>query len=103
MLAMTGGAPLSASCRSMFPNGLPGQFSFLSTFRMSSKARRDNWNLLSVNDRRGDPQFGVRLNGIDKNVELFYKDYKDDIVSVVFDKRKMRRVSCDQEPVVVYM
>ena len=60
---------------------------------MSSKARRDVWNLLDVKDERGDSQFGVQLNGEDKTVELFYVDYKGDLARVVFKKKKMRKVS----------
>ena len=78
----------------MFPYGLPAQFSFVSTFRMKSKTRKDVWDLLRIEDFLGELQFAVRLHGEDRTVEVLLMDYKGDIQTVVFDNNKnTRRVS----------
>lgn len=71
-------------CRSMFPYGLPSQFSFVSTFRMNSRTRRETWDLLRIEDILGQPQFGVRLNGKRKEIQLYMPDYKNEIQTVSF-------------------
>ena len=78
----------------MFPYGLPSQFSFTSTFRMGSRTRREDWDLLSIEDSFGQPQFGVRFKGKRKEVEVYMPDYKNERQSVSFRKdRAVRKVS----------
>ena len=63
---------------------------------MKSKTRRDVWDLLRIEDFSGVLQFGVRLHGEDRTVEMSLMDYKGDLQTVVFDNNKRtRRVSCN--------
>ena len=75
----------------MFPYGLPSQFSFVSTFRMKSNTRRDIWDLLRIDDILGDPQFGVRLDGKTKQVEMYIVDYTNELQTVTFENNKRTR------------
>lgn len=78
----------------MFPYGLPNKFSFISTFRMGSRTRREVWDLLRVEDSFGSPQFGIRLNGKKKEVTIYMPDYKNDVQFATFKKDKsIRKVS----------
>ena len=70
----------------MFPYGLPSQFSYVSTFRMSSRARRETWDLLRIEDSFGKPQFGIRMIGKGKQVQLYMPDYQNQIQTVTFKK-----------------
>ena len=78
----------------MFPNGLPSQFSFVSTFRMSSRTRRETWDLLRVEDSFGKPQFGIRLDGKRKQVELYMPNYNNEIQTVTFRKDNAIKKVC---------
>ena len=80
--------------RSMFPYGLPSQFSFVSTFRMKSRTWREVWDLLRIEDFVGEPQFGVRIDGANKQVQLYIMDFRGDLQFVTFDNnKKVRGVS----------
>lgn len=65
----------SNSDRDIFPDGLPEEFSFVSTFRMLGRTNKTLWNLFQIKDINGEPQFGIRLNGRQKAVEFYYINY----------------------------
>ena len=78
----------------MFPLGLPTEFSFVSTFRMSSRTRRESWDLLRIEDSFGNPQFGIRVNGRRKELEVYMPDVTNSIQSATFLRnREIRGVS----------
>ena len=82
------------SFRNMFPLGLPNEFSFVSTFRMSSRTRRESWDLLRIEDSFGNPQFGIRVNGRRKELEVYTPDVTNTIQSIPFRRnREIRGVS----------
>ena len=78
----------------MFPLGLPNEFSFVSTFRMSSRTRRESWDLLRIEDSFGNPQFGIRVNGRRRELEVYMPDVTNTIQSIPFRRtREVRGVS----------
>ena len=81
--------PHFALCRIMFPRGLPSKFVFVSTFRMSSRARKDVWNLVRVDDSRMEPQFSVKLDGQRKVVDLVLRDYLQQAQMFSFPSQKV--------------
>ncbi|GFR70035.1 collagen alpha-1(IX) chain-like Protein [Elysia marginata] len=83
-------ARLFIPTRDLFPNGLPQEFSFVSTFRMLEDTRRERWSLFEVRDRTGRPQFGVTLDGGTKNVEMFFTNFNGEIERLAFNRRSRR-------------
>ena len=59
--------------RSIFPAGLPAEFSFISTFR-ARKVLKRSWDVLRISDTSGRPQFSVTLNPQDRLVEFMIPD-----------------------------
>ena len=84
--------PFAASvCRDIFPDGLPDEFSFVSTFRMTGNTRKERWNLFQIRDINGNPQFGIRLDGKQRTVEFYFINFQGRLQSVQFNK--LRNVS----------
>lgn len=72
----------------MFPVGLPDQFSFVSTFKMASKTRKERWNIIQIVDSNQKPQFGIRLDGGKKIVEFYYTNYNGRLSTLSFTRAK---------------
>ncbi|XP_055956241.1 collagen alpha-1(IX) chain-like [Patella vulgata] len=79
-------AKLRIKTDQLFPNGLPDRFSFVSTFRMQGRTRRERWNLVQILDTRGQPQFGIRLDGKKKSIEFYYINYEGRITTLAFQQ-----------------
>ena len=56
-----------------------------------SKTRRETWDIIRIENRRGDLQFAVRLNGKTKFIELYVLDYDQVIRRIVFKRSKITR------------
>nr|XP_015218233.1 PREDICTED: collagen alpha-1(IX) chain-like [Lepisosteus oculatus] len=56
--------------RAAYPFGLPEEFSFLATFRMSGSTLHKNWNIWQIQDAFGNEQLAVRMNGKTRSVEF---------------------------------
>ncbi|KAK1171655.1 collagen alpha-1(IX) chain-like [Acipenser oxyrinchus oxyrinchus] len=56
--------------RSAYPLGLPEEFSFLTTFRMSGSTITKNWNIWQIQDSIGNEQLAVRVNGGTQSLEF---------------------------------
>lgn len=72
--------------RNVLPHGLPNEFSFGATFRLSpgNKGVKDTWSLIYIDDFRGQLQFAIKMNGQDKQIEVQYRNYNYDLVTIVF-------------------
>lgn len=46
------------SCRDVFPQGLPDEYAFVTTFKFRKTSRREDWYLWQVFDKYGIPQVG---------------------------------------------
>ncbi|XP_064604482.1 collagen alpha-1(IX) chain-like [Liolophura sinensis] len=81
-------ARLRIPTRSMFPTGIPDQFSFVTTFRMKGKANREKWNLIQIRDLEGNPQWGIRLDGQKKEVDFHIINFDGTLQRLTFTKAK---------------
>ncbi|XP_008936393.1 PREDICTED: collagen alpha-1(IX) chain-like, partial [Merops nubicus] len=57
----------------IYSNGLPDEYSFLTTFRMTGATLQKYWTIWQIQDSSGKEQVGVNLNGQIKSVEFSYK------------------------------
>lgn len=46
-------------CRDVFPQGLPDEYAFVTTFKFRKTSRREDWYLWQVFDKYGIPQVGL--------------------------------------------
>ena len=61
---------------------------------MSSRTRRESWDLLRIEDSFGNAQFGIRVNGRRKELEAYMPDVTNTIQSIPFRRnREIRGVS----------
>uniref|UniRef100_S4RWH4 VWFA domain-containing protein n=1 Tax=Petromyzon marinus TaxID=7757 RepID=S4RWH4_PETMA len=65
---------LKQPTRNFHPNGLPTDFSIISTFRMLEETREQAWDLWVMRDSAGKELTGVRLYGEANSVEFFSAD-----------------------------
>lgn len=79
----------------VFPDGFPTQFSFISTYKMASKTRSETWDLVDVQDNRGETQFAVRLYGKGREIQVIYLNNYGKISIAKFNKKDVRNVSID--------
>ncbi|TRY82523.1 hypothetical protein DNTS_005837 [Danionella cerebrum] len=70
--------------RSAFPVGLPEEFAFCVTFRMSGKTAKQIWNLWQMQDMSGKEQLAVRLNGEAMSVEFTYRTLENRAMTALF-------------------
>ncbi|XP_074640773.1 uncharacterized protein LOC141898651 isoform X2 [Tubulanus polymorphus] len=77
-------ALLRIPSRTMFPRGLPTSFAFVSTFRMSGRARKDIWDLIRIENSLQQTQFAVKLDGSRKVVELLVLDLWGEIQTLSY-------------------
>lgn len=51
---------------------------------MSSKTQKEVWSILHIDDLNEEDQFGIRMNGPDKQIEVFYRNYNYELITLVF-------------------
>ena len=76
----------SCFCRRVFNQGLPEQFSFVTTFRHRNAQRGRRWHLIRVTDSRGQPQFAVGLDPNRKTVEFSIKKYDGSLQTLTWER-----------------
>ncbi|KAM8966977.1 uncharacterized protein RCH25_025643 [Pelodytes ibericus] len=62
---------INKQSRLIFPNGLPQEFSLVSTFRMKETTPEHEWNLWELQAQNGADQFRLRLNGATNTVDVY--------------------------------
>uniref|UniRef100_A0A671SBV6 Collagen, type IX, alpha 1b n=1 Tax=Sinocyclocheilus anshuiensis TaxID=1608454 RepID=A0A671SBV6_9TELE len=70
--------------RSAFPMGLPEEFAFSGTYRMSGSTLNKSWNLWQMQDLNGNEQLAVRLNGEALSVEFSYRTQENKLKTALF-------------------
>uniref|UniRef100_A0A673AIA9 Thrombospondin-like N-terminal domain-containing protein n=1 Tax=Sphaeramia orbicularis TaxID=375764 RepID=A0A673AIA9_9TELE len=70
--------------RDVFPQGLPDEYAFVTTFKFRKTSRREDWYLWQVYDKYGIPQVSIRLDGENKAVEYNAVGLTKDAVRAVF-------------------
>lgn len=70
--------------RHLYPSGLPEEYSFLTTFRMTGSTLEKNWSIWQIQDSSGKEEVGVKINGQTKSVAFSYKGLDGSLQSAVF-------------------
>uniref|UniRef100_A0A8C6SQ06 Collagen alpha-1(XXI) chain n=1 Tax=Neogobius melanostomus TaxID=47308 RepID=A0A8C6SQ06_9GOBI len=61
---------LSTATRTLFPDGLPPSYVFVSTLRYKGSVTKEEWDLWRIQTRDGRPQMAVTLNGYERTVSF---------------------------------
>ncbi|KAI5160378.1 Collagen Alpha-1(Ix) Chain [Manis pentadactyla] len=70
--------------RHLYPSGLPEEYSFLTTFRMTGSTLEKNWSIWQIQDSSGKEQVGVKINGQTKSVAFSYKGLDGSLQTATF-------------------
>ncbi len=76
----------------MFNQGLPEQFSFVTTFR-NRRPTRTRWHLIRITDSRGQPQFAVGLDPVRKTIEFSILKYDRSLQTLTWEKPEVLKIS----------
>ena len=76
-------------CRRVFNQGLPEQFSFVTTFR-NRRPTENRWQLIRITNTRGQPQFAVGLNPGRKTIEFSILNYNSELQTLSWEKPEVR-------------
>ncbi|KAK5911601.1 hypothetical protein CgunFtcFv8_005762 [Champsocephalus gunnari] len=79
-----GTMPIVQQAEDVFPQGLPDEYAFVTTFKFRKTSRREDWYLWQVFDKYGIPQVSIRLDGENKAVEYNAVGLIKDAVRAVF-------------------
>ncbi|KFO30989.1 Collagen alpha-1(XXII) chain [Fukomys damarensis] len=79
-----GSFPVVQRTEDVFPQGLPDEYAFVTTFRFRKTSRKEDWYIWQVIDQYGIPQVSIRLDGENKAVEYNAVGAMKDAVRVVF-------------------
>ncbi|XP_076341071.1 uncharacterized protein LOC143241731 [Tachypleus tridentatus] len=74
---------LTLPTRTIFPLGLPGQFSFVATFRKRNLQKR-SWNLIRIDDLLGKPQFGITFYPKTNEMDFYFLDFQGRLQTATF-------------------
>ncbi|EPY83579.1 hypothetical protein CB1_000550002 [Camelus ferus] len=70
--------------RHLYPSGLPEEYSFLTTFRMTGSTLKKHWSIWQIQDSSGKEQVGVKINGQTKSVSFSYKGLDGSLQTAAF-------------------
>ncbi|MEQ2279771.1 hypothetical protein AMECASPLE_012781, partial [Ameca splendens] len=76
--------PVVQQTEDVFPQGLPDEYAFVTTFKFRKTSRREDWYLWQIFDKYGIPQVSIRLDGENKAVEYNAVGLTKDAVRAVF-------------------
>ncbi|TNN66931.1 Collagen alpha-1(XXII) chain [Liparis tanakae] len=79
-----GTMPIVQQTEDVFPQGLPDEYAFVTTFKFRKTSKREDWYLWQVYDKYGIPQVSIRLDGENKGVEYNAVGLTKDAVRAVF-------------------
>ena len=71
-------------CRSVFSHGLPVQFSFAATLRMTDQTAQKPWDVLRIEDGNQNLQFSIHINGRKKSVRLKFMNNRNKLRAAEF-------------------
>merc|ERR1719300_2092978 len=69
----------------VFNQGLPEQFSFVTTFR-NRRPTTNRWQLIRITNTRGQPQFAVALNPGRQTIEFSILNYNGELQTLSWEK-----------------
>ena len=82
--------------RRVFNQGLPEQFSFVTTFR-NRRPTQNRWQLIRITNTRGQPQFAVSLNPGRNTIEFSILNYNGELQTLSWEKAEVRRLTKNEE------
>ena len=77
--------------RRVFNQGLPEQFSFVTTFR-NRRPTQSRWQLIRITNTRGQPQFAVGLNPGRNTIEFSILNYNGELQTLSWEKAEVMRM-----------
>ncbi|CAL8359843.1 unnamed protein product [Boreogadus saida] len=93
---VTSRVDLSDSTRSLFPDGLPPSYVFVSTLKYTGSVTMEEWDLWRVQTKDDKPQMAVTLNGADYTVAFTTTSEAPSGVQTVTFSPKTARVLFDE-------
>ncbi|KAG9355466.1 hypothetical protein JZ751_000304 [Albula glossodonta] len=84
-----GTMPIVQQTEDVFPQGLPDEYAFVTTFKFRKTSRREDWYLWQIFDKYGIPQVSIRLDGENKAVEYNAVGLTKDAVRAVFKNQEV--------------
>ncbi|KAG9344231.1 hypothetical protein JZ751_010900 [Albula glossodonta] len=85
-----GGTPLIKSTELVFPNGLPGEYSLVSIFRLRKTTKKDRWYLWQISDQSGGTQVSIVVDGAKKVVEFSARGLLKNSLHYTFRSRDLQ-------------
>ncbi|XP_030917471.1 collagen alpha-1(XXII) chain, partial [Geospiza fortis] len=79
-----GSFPVVQKTEDVFPQGLPDEYAFVTTFKFRKASRKEDWYIWQIIDKYGIPQVSIRLDGENKALEYNAVGLTRDAVRVVF-------------------
>ncbi|KAK2520989.1 Col22a1 [Columba guinea] len=79
-----GSFPVVQKTEDVFPQGLPDEYAFVTTFKFRKASRKEDWYIWQIIDKYGIPQVSIRLDGENKALEYNAIGLTKDAVRVVF-------------------
>uniref|UniRef100_A0A8D2Q5T5 VWFA domain-containing protein n=1 Tax=Varanus komodoensis TaxID=61221 RepID=A0A8D2Q5T5_VARKO len=74
------------SPRDVFPQGLPDEYAFITTFKFRKTSRREDWYIWQIIDKYGIPQVGLSYNAIGLTKDAVRVVFRNGRVSDLFDR-----------------
>ncbi|XP_032877744.1 collagen alpha-1(IX) chain-like isoform X2 [Amblyraja radiata] len=68
----------------VYPGGIPPEYSIIATFKMLGDTAQNVWNLWEVSDIDGREQIGIRLSGISRSLDFFYRTTPNTVMFQTF-------------------
>uniref|UniRef100_A0A8C5H7V1 Collagen alpha-1(XVI) chain n=1 Tax=Gouania willdenowi TaxID=441366 RepID=A0A8C5H7V1_GOUWI len=84
-----GSSPLIKPTKLIFPNGLLGEYSLVSIFRVRRTTKKDRWYLWQIFDQSGGSQVSVVVDGAKRVVEFFSLGLQKNALRYTFKSRDL--------------
>uniref|UniRef100_A0A8B9L447 Collagen alpha-1(XVI) chain n=1 Tax=Astyanax mexicanus TaxID=7994 RepID=A0A8B9L447_ASTMX len=84
-----GSKPLIKSTESVLPSGLSHEYSLVTTFRLRKTTKKDRWFLWQIQDKAGDSQVSLVVDGGKKTLEFSALGLLKNNLNYVFKSREL--------------
>ncbi|KAA8583904.1 hypothetical protein FQN60_015112, partial [Etheostoma spectabile] len=84
-----GSSPLIKPTKVIFPNGLSGEYSLVTIFRVRRTTKKDRWYLWQIFDQSGGSQVSVVVDGGKKGVEFSFQGQLKNVLRYTFKSRDL--------------
>ncbi|XP_030234432.1 collagen alpha-1(XIX) chain isoform X1 [Gadus morhua] len=84
-----GSIPLIKPTESVFPNGLPSEYSFVTLYRLRRTTKKDRWFLWQIFDQTGGTQVSLVVDGAKRAVEFSFQGLQKNALHYTFKGRDL--------------